>query len=140
MHTLTKLAATLMVVSPIAILATGATAVETNLTTLTATAQCTTDATGGDGVRHGCDSEIQTLQAPDSFVLAQNSLVGGLISGNGSEQECHIEWSQQTEILPGIAQPRRLTLRAHARSPKGHFAGRGWATCKYSVTLAPLAK
>jgi hypothetical protein len=80
------------------------------------------------------------MQAPDGFVLSQNSLSGGLISGNGSEQECHVDWSQMTEVLPGITQPRRLTLRAHALSPKGHFAGRGWATCKYTVSLVPIAK
>lgn len=140
MNTFTKLAAALATSSVLAMPTAQATTVDTNLTPMTLTAQCTTDATGGDGVRHGCDSENQTLQAPDGFVLSQNSLSGGLISGNGSEQECHVGWAEMAEILPGITQPRRLTLRAHARSPKGHFAGRGWATCRYTVTLVPLPK
>lgn len=140
MKQFTKLVTAFAVTSSLMSAVAYAATAQTNPTILTATAQCTTNATGADGKRHGCDSEIQTVRAPDGFVLSQNTLAGGLISGSGSEQECHVTWSEMIDVIPGVAQPRVFTLRAHARSPKGHFAGRGWATCKYSVVLVPVAK
>lgn len=109
-----------------------------DVATLSAVSQCTTDGTGGDGVRHACDSEVQTVTSPDGYVLAQNSLSGGLTSGNGSEQECHVSWTNFVEVIPNVTQPKTLKVRAHSRSPKGHWSGRGWAICKYTVILAPL--
>ena len=101
-------------------------------------AECTTDATGGDGVRHGCDSEVTRINAPAGHVFAEKTLQGGETSGNGSEHECRQGWDEYVEVIPGtkIMQPRVITLQAHARSPKGHFAGRGWAKCKYTVEIS----
>jgi hypothetical protein len=103
----------------------------------TLSAECTTDATGGDGVRHDCDSQPSTLTAPAGFVFIQNGLTGGETSGNGDEHECRNGWSNFVEVLPGsgITQPRTFSLRAHARSPSGHWSGRGWSVCTYTLTL-----
>lgn len=106
--------------------------------TVSVSAQCTTDKTGGDGVRHACDSERQTTTAPAGYVLAKETVSGGLTSGNGSEQECHVGWADPIDVIPGVPQPRTITLVAHARSPKGHWAGRGWATCKFTVNMVPV--
>lgn len=103
-------------------------------------AECTTDATGGDGVRHDCDSTPTAISAPRGFVFIKDGpmgLAGGKTSGNGSEHECRYEWGDYVEIVPGtgIVQPRTFTLTAHARSPSGHFSGRGWAACRFQLTL-----
>lgn len=86
-------------------------------------AQCTTDATGGDGVRAACDSEHQRVTAPAGYALAKETILGGLSSGNGSEQERRIGWTDAVDVLPGLPQPRTIRLQAHARSPKGHWSG-----------------
>jgi len=104
----------------------------------TIAADCTTDATAGNGVRHGCESNVSKLTAPDGFVFAEKTLTGGETSGAGSEHSCNLSWGDYMEVIPGtgIQQPRTVTLQAKARGPKGHFAGRGWAKCSYTVNLA----
>ncbi|KWV55161.1 hypothetical protein AS026_37960 [Rhizobium altiplani] len=104
------------------------------------TAQCTTDATGLDGRRKACDSEWQRVQAPAGYVLAKETTKGGLVSANGSETECRVQFGDAIEVIPGLPQPTNISLQAHARSPNGHATGRGWATCKYSVRMVPLPK
>ncbi|MBK1611866.1 hypothetical protein CKO44_00075 [Rubrivivax gelatinosus] len=109
------------------------------------TAQCTTDATGGDGVRHDCDSAPTVITAPEGFVFIKDGpkgLAGGKTSENGSEHECRYDWSDFVEVVPGygITQPRTFTLQAHARSPHGHFSGRGWVVCEYHLTLSALPR
>jgi hypothetical protein len=103
----------------------------------TISAQCTTDATGADGKRHACDSEVQKFTAPENHVFAVNTLKGGLTKSNGSEKSCSVGWDDLVEVIEGtdIKQPRTISLRAHARSPNGHASGRGWATCVYSAKL-----
>jgi hypothetical protein len=100
-------------------------------------AECTTKETGGDGARNGCDSDVTRITAPDNHVFAEKTLAGGEVSGNGSEHECRFNWADYVEVIPDtkIMQPRTMTLQAHALSPKGHFSGRGWAKCKFSVEL-----
>jgi len=100
--------------------------------------ECTTKETGGDGVRHDCDSEVTKITAPDNHVFAERTLAGGEVSGNGSEHECRFNWADYIEVIEGtrIMQPRTMSLQAHARSPKGAFSGRGWAKCKFSVELS----
>ena len=103
-------------------------------------AQCTTDSTGLNGVRHDCDSAPTVITAPAGFVFIKDGpkgLSGGKTSGNGSEHECRYEWSDLVEVVPGtgITQPRTFSLRAHARSPHGHSSGRGWVACQYQLTL-----
>jgi hypothetical protein len=101
------------------------------------TAECTTRPTGGDGVRHGCSSKRSEIRAPEGHVFVQNSLQGGLTSGAGSQRDCRFAWDNYIEVIPGtgITQPATLYLSAHARGPKGHFAGRGWAHCRYTVKI-----
>lgn len=101
------------------------------------TAGCTTDATGGDGVRHGCDSPPTIITAPPGHVFIQNHVEGGETSGAGDEHSCGLIWSNYVEVLPntGITQPRTATAKAHARGPSGHWAGRGWVSCEYKIRI-----
>jgi len=100
-------------------------------------AECTSKATGGDGTRNSCDSAVTRITAPDNHVFAEKTLAGGETSGSGSEHECRLKWEDYIEVIPGtkITQPRTVTLQAHARSPRGHFTGRGWAKCRYTVEV-----
>lgn len=100
-------------------------------------AECTTDSTGGNGVRHDCDSTPSVVTAPDGFVFIQNGLSGGKTSGAGDEHDCRFSWSNYVEVIPGtgITQPRTFTLQAHARSPSGHWAGRGWVNCEFQLAV-----
>jgi|GEM_PF-5727834 len=99
---------------------------------VTLKANCTTSPTGGDGRRHACDSPWQEYKAPGDFVIAERGLTVRETSGNGSEHGCPHHFDGYVEVIPGtgIKQPTIFRLRAHARSPKGHWAGRGWAFCE----------
>ena len=98
---------------------------------------CSTDPTGGDGVRHDCNSEPTTITAPDGYVFNQNTVQGGETSGAGDEHSCSLQWSNMVEVIAGsgIVQPRTATTSCHARGPSGHWAGRGWCGCSYSITM-----
>ena len=100
-------------------------------------ANCTTDATGGDGVRHDCDSPASIINAPPNFVFNEHSVAGGETSGNGDEHSCALKFSSYAEVVPGtgIVQPMTASLTAHARSPSGHWSGRGWESCTYTIAL-----
>jgi hypothetical protein len=63
-------------------------------------AECTTEATGGDGVRHGCSSEWSTHTVPSGYVYIENKLEKGTTSNNGSENYCDHEFSDQVEVVP----------------------------------------
>lgn len=106
--------------------------------TVTATAQCKTKGTELDGRRHACHSQAQTVTAPAGYVLAKETASGGLTSKNGSEYGCLVDWADPVDVIPGVPQPRTITLVAHARSPEGHATGAGWAECKYTVNMVPL--
>ena len=106
--------------------------------------ECTTKATGFDGVRHSCMSEPSVLTAPKGHVFVENSLEVKEISGAGSlrkEERCIEKLSDYVEIIPdtGIKQPTRLELKAKARGPKGHGSGRGWAKCRVTINLVRLS-
>ena len=101
-------------------------------------AECTTDGTSTTGARHSCDSQTSRITAPDGYVLSEKTLKGGVVKSNGSENECRVGWADYVDVIPGVTQPRTITLQAHARSPKGHSSGRGWATCKYTVEMVKL--
>lgn len=120
------------------LLPTAASAQPAGLQPTTVTAQCTTDATGWDGRRKSCDSEWQSFTAPAGYVLAEKTLKGGVISGNGSATDCHVVFRDNIDVIPGVPQPRTIALRGHARSPKGHSSGRGWVVCRYTIDMVPL--
>jgi len=101
------------------------------------TCECTTDATGGDGVRHACDSTPSIINAPPNHVFNQNNVRGGETSGNGDEHGCPLAFSKFVEVIPntGLTQPTTATTTCHARGPSGHWAGRGWVSCTYVIDL-----
>ena len=101
-------------------------------------AECLTRETGGDGVRHRCYSGWESIEAPEGYVLGQNSLEGGVKYRRGSENSCSVEWDDFVEVLPGIEQPKTLRIRAYARGPKGHFSGTGKTNCGYTVMMVPV--
>lgn len=104
---------------------------------MTITAECTTEDTGGDGVRHDCQSSPSVGTAPEGFVFNQNEILLSKTSGNGDEHRCDFGWGDFKEVIPdtGITQPSTFTLSAFARSPSGHWAGRGWANCTATISL-----
>lgn len=101
-------------------------------------AECTTEGTDASGARHSCYSQVSPLTVPEGYVLAEKSLKGGFTGQNGSENDCRIGWADYVDVIPGVTQPRTITLQAYARSPKGHSSGRGWTKCKYTVEMVKL--
>jgi hypothetical protein len=102
------------------------------------TAACTTRATTADGRQRSCRSERQTIRAPEDHVFVQNSLQGGFTRRNGSTNNCFHGWDDFVEVVPGsgITQPKTFWLQAHARSPRGSFAGPGWTACRFTLDLS----
>jgi hypothetical protein len=52
------------------------------------TASCSTDETGVDGVRHGCDTEKQHQTAPAGCVIVGNQFHADRTNENGSDFNC----------------------------------------------------
>lgn len=101
---------------------------------------CTTKATGCDGTRSSCYSNPQEHTVPSGYVLVEKSLDVIHESRNGSAYSCDVSFRDWIEVVPGtgIKQPTTIWMRAHARSPKGHCAGRGWMHCLYKVKRVDL--
>lgn len=101
--------------------------------------ECVTDATGGSGRRHGCDTAWSVVRAPQGYFIKTSSHTLRA-EGNGSEHDCFFNFGDPVEILPGlgVTQPTSFSARAHARSPKGHFSGRGWSKCYHHLEFAAL--
>lgn len=113
---------------------------DTHQTVQELTTQCTTKATGIDGVRHWCDAAPDLLRAPTGHVLVERSLRGGEVRGNGSVSDCFADFADFVEVIPdtGIMQPTTLKIYGHARGPGGYSSGRGWVECRYTVTVVRL--
>ena len=103
-------------------------------------ANCTTTSTSGSGRRHACDSPWQMVQTTSGFVIAEHSLRVRETSGNGSEHQCVHRFDKYVEVIPGtgITAPTVFYLRAHARSEKGHWGGRGWSYCEATFIQAQI--
>lgn len=100
----------------------------------TLTPECTTEATDGDGVRHSCSSSWSTFTTPADHVVVEKGVRCVKTNANGSENSCDIRFANWVEIIPGtgIVQPMTVSVRAEARGPRGHWAGRGWTNCSCS--------
>lgn len=105
---------------------------------LTLTAECTTEGTGANGEQYACDSAPATISALRGFVFSIDTVSVEETSGGGAEHSCHIGWQDWVQVNPvsPTTQPRTMTLRAHAKSPQGLLAGRGWAKCKATALLS----
>ena len=101
-------------------------------------AECTSKGTEIGGARNTCFSHVSVLHAPAGFVFSKDSISGGFTSRKGSEYSCYIKWDDWRDVVPGIAQPTTVTLQAHARSPRHHRGSRGWAKCRYTISLVRL--
>ena len=110
-------------------------AAEAQGTSQSVSVECTTDATGLDGVRHDCNATPSVIRAPANFVFNQNTAKGGETSGNGDDHVCGLNFSDQIEVIPGTGITQPATTTAHARSPSGHASGRGWVNCTYTIEL-----
>ncbi|RWB36654.1 MAG: hypothetical protein EOQ42_31445 [Mesorhizobium sp.] len=99
---------------------------------VTLKANCTSGATGGDGRRKSCYSPWQEYKTPGDFVIAERSKAIRMTSANGSANDCNNHFDGYVEVIPGtgIMQPTIFRLQAHARSPRGHWSGRGWTYCE----------
>jgi hypothetical protein len=99
------------------------------------TAECTTEPTGYDGVRHDCASEPTCFTAPANFAINQQEVSVIETSGAGNKHDCSIiGWGDYVEIVDGtgLKMPRTLCGQASAGSPDGALSGRGWAACHFS--------
>ncbi|MGV8835950.1 hypothetical protein [Cellvibrio sp.] len=105
----------------------------------TITSECTTKHTDPDGSRNNCHATPTVLTAPDGYVFAEKSVQGGYTSKAGSENKCSFKFDNYIEVISGsgIMQPRTVSLKAYALSPKGALTGkRGWSKCKYTIKLS----
>ncbi|MBM4433174.1 MAG: hypothetical protein FJ025_04165 [Chloroflexi bacterium] len=95
-------------------------------------AECTTKETGGDGVRHSCESGWDTNTAPDGHVINRDTVKVEWHSQAGSENDYDLVYDDWVEIVPGtnLKFPRTIKVRTSARGPKGLWAGRGWSKIK----------
>lgn len=136
------LARTLSLTGPVLLIVGMSTSFSQDTREQTVVAECTSGTTNMKGERNACDSAWSEAVAPTGYVFSKESLQGGEWSGNGSEHNCLVQWDGNVEVIPGskILQPTILRARAHARSEKGHGAGRGWAKCKYTVTLTKYTR
>ena len=105
---------------------------------MTITAECVTDPTEADGIRHACDSNPSIGKAPPGFVFNQNQMSVSVSSNATGEHYCRSGWTNFVEVLPGsgITQPTTFALSAHALGPSGHWAGPGWVKCTALLGLA----
>ena len=78
------------------------------------------------------------MRAPEDHVFVQNSLQGGFTRRNGSAEHLLPWMGRLVEVVPGsgITQPKSFWLQAHARSPRGSFAGPGWTACRFTLDLS----
>lgn len=129
------------------------------------TLRAETKATGGDGVRHSKDTEWSKVTAPDGYYINTNDILknssltidyhdkehedGALtikndfikitpLSLNGSENRYYMEASNYITIIPGISFPRTVQFKVHARSPRGHWKGRGWTEVRTQIKFSKL--
>jgi hypothetical protein len=104
----------------------------------TLSGECATDPTSFDGARDTCKSDVSTLRAPVDHVFVMNSAMSRRTSAAGESPECHLEWAEHIEIIPGtgITQPQAVAVWATARSPAGPGqVKRGWSRCEYTIQL-----
>lgn len=96
------------------------------------TCECTTKETGGDGVRHSCESNWDRNTAPENHVINKEKVNVEWLSQAGSENSYDMSWDDWVEIVPGtgLEFPRTVNVRVRARGPKGRFSGRGWSKIK----------
>jgi hypothetical protein len=46
--------------------------------------------------------------------------------------------SNYVTIIPGVSFPRTVQFKVHARSPKGHWVGRGWTKVTTHIKFSKL--
>lgn len=103
------------------------------------TAECETNPTGWDGVRHHCYSGWDKFTAIEGSVINRDSVT--ITSDEaGSDNRYDLEYDDWVELYPnsGLVAPRTIRLRSYARGPKGSFSGRGWSKYKLSGTYVSV--
>jgi predicted RNA-binding protein with TRAM domain len=102
----------------------------------TIASEVTTEATGGDGVRHSKDSDWSVFTVPTNCAIDPQRTVVEVLSENGSEHSYELQYDDYVVIVPGtqIKMPRTIRAKTHARSPTGFFSGRGWEQIRVTFT------
>ncbi len=101
----------------------------------TLTPECTTKATGLDGVRHNCTSEWSTVTAPENHVINRDSVKATWLSDNGSENRHDIKYDDWVTVIADLTFPQTMSVRVYALGPKGHGGGRGWSRVRITGTF-----
>ncbi len=94
-----------------------------------------TEATSGSGARNSDTSEINSVTAPEGFVINKDKIKEEWIIKRGSENYVsHREFKDYVEIIPGtgIELPRTFEAAVHARSERGPFGGGGKSEVRFS--------
>lgn len=91
---------------------------------------CTTPGTGANGERHDCTTDQSRQSAPESYVIAENS-INIDVKGRGSYYECYHHFTDYVEVIPGsgLTQPKTILFSAKAMGPEGHGTGSGDVRC-----------
>jgi hypothetical protein len=91
-----------------------------------------TKETGGDGVRDSAWSGWDVNKAPPDHVINRDTVKVEWHSQNGSENSYDLVYDGWVELVPGtnLKFPQTIKVRTFARSPKGHWTGRGWSKIK----------
>ncbi|RAS89617.1 alkaline protease [Priestia endophytica] len=99
-----------------------------------------TDVTSITGVRDSKWSDWSKVTAPEGFVINKEKVVVEALVEMGSENTYEREWLDYVEIIPGtgIELPRTMSVRAHARSSKGHRGGKGHSRYRFSGDFTKL--
>ncbi|MEC3621521.1 alkaline protease [Bacillus subtilis] len=97
-------------------------------------ARAETEATLLDGRRRAEWGDWEKVTAPEGFVINKDKIIVEALVERGSENRDERVFSDFVEIIPGtgIELPRTFSVRAFARSSRGHGAGGGATTYKYT--------
>jgi hypothetical protein len=102
-------------------------------------AQVQTEATSGSGERDAQASAWSELTAPPGYAIAKESIKRET-NFNGSKNWCQEEFSDNVDVIPGVPQPTKIRLRAHAYSHEGHFGGAGHSNCYFTVSFVKIQR
>ncbi len=94
------------------------------------TDEVTTKATGGNGVRHSA-GKVVSQKAPAGFTIDKPAFAESL-SQNGSEHSV----SPINYVYDDEGRIIEVNVTIHARSPHGHFKGRGWQKVRLHGTMS----
>ncbi|WP_074593819.1 hypothetical protein [Bacillus cereus] len=101
-----------------------------------------TEATGANGVPKKDESDWEQAVAPEGYVINKEKIIREAVSERGSKHTYEELFSDLVEILPGsgIEFPRKIEIRAIAKSEKKPYGGGGHAHYRFTIPFAPISQ